>query len=87
MIIAALGKVSPNEESIIESLLQLTGKLIKSGEDSSTQVNKEHLDLTLISWLLLMLSYVLDSCVINGKSPVTDFGNGKNLKSRELVDF
>ena len=84
MVIAGLGKMSPNVERVLESLLQLVGKLLAAGDQPKGQLANESVDLSLVGWLLLMLTYILDSCIVNGKTAVTDIGNGK-LKVKPLM--
>lgn len=66
-----------NRSSVIDAMVQTLGKLLTPLSNAQTS-NTNHLDITLIGWVLLFLSVCLDTIAV---SPPCLEGN--NEKSRE----
>ena len=60
-VLVNLSQQSPSIELVLTSFLSLLDELLLL---KNLKVDLESVDLTLVSWLLLLLQHVLDTCIV-----------------------
>ena len=70
-VLVNLSQQSPSIELVLTSFLSLLDGLLHLKD---LKVDLESVDLTLVSWLLLLLQHVLDTCIVQSDPTATATG-------------